>query len=88
VSNAVPEHWRERYLVVTQPEPRPSVTEPPADPDLVRLNAIQGELVDQLVARRQATTGPKDAGAARRLVIREVLAEGILAVQRREGISP
>jgi len=64
-----------------------SVEEPQRDPDMVRLNPVISQLVDQLVARRQTTRGPRDASRARAEVLREVLAEGIAAVQRREGMG-
>lgn len=80
------EYWRERYLTVSPSEPRKS--EARCDPDVLRLNPIQSALIDQLVARRQATGGPTEAEPARRSVIGEVLAEGILAIQRREGLTP
>lgn len=60
---------------------------PRLDPDTVRLNHIQAALIDQLVQKRQAKRGPREAERARREVLSDVLAEGILALQRQEGLG-
>lgn len=56
------------------------------EPGVIRLNGVQEALIDQLVEKRLSLRGG-DARTARHEVVRDVLAEGLMAVQAREGMA-